>query len=168
MDVIKIFMNEHLNELTLFLQTMEPTNRTYLFRKNSMPKKKEDLRKRPPRRKSHSSISVSKTDLKFDIQPPRIQNKEYFELQLKKVKLPLVGQSSKNEFIQLVCKNITTVIKNQQKKSDKIYQDAIETNFSHEQMNPLNVIITSANSVNRRFMQMQNHLQQDLKKFLQV
>ena len=41
-------------------------------------------------------------------------------------------------------KNITAAIINQQKKSDQIYQNAIEANFSHEQMNPLNNILQNS------------------------
>ena len=49
--------------------------------------------------------------------------------------------------MQFEINNITTLIKNQQKLSDDIYQDAIEANFSHEQMNPLNNIIQNAHTV---------------------
>ena len=55
------------------------------------------------------------------------------------------------EYVHLKIKNISSLIKNQQRMSDKIYQDAIEANFSHEQMNPLNSILANSNIVYKRF-----------------
>ena len=37
-------------------------------------------------------------------------------------------------------KDVTTIVKNQMKLSDIIYQEAIENNYSHEQMTPLNLL----------------------------
>lgn len=37
-------------------------------------------------------------------------------------------------------KDVTTIVKNQMKLSDMIYQEAIENNYSHEQMTPLNLL----------------------------
>ena len=51
--------------------------------------------------------------------------------------------SSRDNFL-FELKNITAPIVNQQKKSDEIYQNAIEANFSHEQMNPLNNILQNS------------------------
>ena len=41
----------------------------------------------------------------------------------------------------MVVNRISDIIRFQQQKSDDIYQDAIEANFSHEQMTPLNCIL---------------------------
>ena len=52
--------------------------------------------------------------------------------------------------IMFTIKDISTIIKNQQKVSDDIYLDAIEANYSHEQMTPLNCILgTNAILMNR-------------------
>ena len=39
---------------------------------------------------------------------------------------------------------MTDIIEQQQAHSDKIYLEAIELNFSHEQMTPLNSIIANS------------------------
>ena len=67
---------------------------------------------------------------------------QYFEFNFSKIKTP-----NNIEAILLDIKNITAAIQNQQKKSDELYQDAIEANFSHEQMNPLNNILQNASTV---------------------
>lgn len=54
-----------------------------------------------------------------------------------------IGQGSCNYLMTLSLKNITTIIKNQLKMSDQIYQNAIEANYSHEQMTPLNLILST-------------------------
>lgn len=82
--------------------------------------------------------------------------------------LPLVGAARTKELTLFVCRNITAVIRNQQKKSDQIYQDAIETNFSHEQMNPLNIIITNSNVVNKRLHQLAPHLAPEAARLLKT
>lgn len=51
--------------------------------------------------------------------------------------------SEQEDVIMLNIKNITNIIRNQQKMSDKMYQDAIEANYSHEQMTPLNCILNT-------------------------
>ena len=75
------------------------------------------------------------------------QNKvQYFELSIKPIKLHSLPPSSSDNFL-FELKNITAAIVNQQKKSDQIYQNAIEANFSHEQMNPLNNIMQNSATV---------------------
>ena len=71
---------------------------------------------------------------------------QYFEIQLQKIEL---SESNRRvgQFVKFSLRNITAIIKNQQKQSDRIYQDAIEANFSHEQMNPLNSILANSNVV---------------------
>ena len=41
-------------------------------------------------------------------------------------------------------RELTQVIKSQQRMGDKIYRDAIEMNYSHEQMTPLNSIMNNS------------------------
>ena len=41
-------------------------------------------------------------------------------------------------------RDISNVVNGQQKMCDKMYEDAIETNYSHEQMTPLNSIINNS------------------------
>ena len=43
--------------------------------------------------------------------------------------------------LMVICQSLTTVLKQQQKKCDEMYQEAIEANYSHEQMTPLNSIL---------------------------
>ena len=55
---------------------------------------------------------------------------------------------------------ITNLIENEWQKCNRVYQDAVESNYSHEQMTPLNSIISNASLI-------QNYLgdwrKQDLK-----
>ena len=48
--------------------------------------------------------------------------------------------------------NVTQQLSDQQKRMDKTYHDAIEANFSHEQMNPLNCILINSNIIQKRFL----------------
>ena len=53
-----------------------------------------------------------------------------------------VQVNGKHQTVLLVfLQSLTTVLKQQQKKCDEIYQEAIEANYSHEQMTPLNSIL---------------------------
>ena len=47
-------------------------------------------------------------------------------------------------------KNITNLIKHQHRLYDKMYLDAIESNYSHEQMTPLNCILANSKIIYRR------------------
>ena len=44
-----------------------------------------------------------------------------------------------------------------------MYQEAIETNYSHEQMTPLNSIIGNSNIVLRRFLEIHNFAEKLMK-----
>mgnify|MGYP006893264800 CR=1 FL=1 len=66
---------------------------------------------------------------------------QYFEFDLKQVKI----QSQALTIITI--KDITGILKAQQDIIDEMYQDAIECNYSHEQMTPLNCIIASSKIV---------------------
>lgn len=46
---------------------------------------------------------------------------------------------------------ITEPIKLQQKKSDEIYQDSIQANYSNEQMTPLNIILGMSDQLSQYF-----------------
>lgn len=66
----------------------------------------------------------------------------YFEFEIK-----FVTATNKNaDFKEIVLqvREITQIVRSQQRFSDKIYQDAIESNYSHEQMTPLNSIIANS------------------------
>ena len=63
----------------------------------------------------------------------------YFSIEMRKLLLTVAGEQK--NFIMVVANKITDIIRYQQRKSDEIYQEAIEANFSHEQMTPLNCIL---------------------------
>ena len=101
------------------------------------------------RRKSLSQKSfTSMLEGKQTIFAREWENLKYFEIELKKIQLPDL-QGKLQEFILFEIKDITAAITSQQKKSDLLYQDAIEANYSHEQMNPLNNIVQNSSTVHR-------------------
>jgi hypothetical protein len=67
-------------------------------------------------------------------------------------------------------RDITNIIKSQQKLSDDMYQDAIEQNYSHEQMTPLNIILANSKILIKRFKELQKYLDElfDIKKNQQL
>ena len=70
----------------------------------------------------------------------------YLEFEMKR----LAREESKEElaeYVVLVIRDITNIIKSQQRLSDEMYQDAIEANYSHEQMTPLNCILGNSKLV---------------------
>jgi len=52
--------------------------------------------------------------------------------------------------VMLNIREISNFVKNLQKTNDKIYLDAIEANYSHESMTPLNSIIANTKIVQKR------------------
>ena len=64
----------------------------------------------------------------------------YYKFELKNV----VDQINGGRSIFLRINEVTQIFRSQQKHSDKMYQDAIEANYSHEQMTPLNCIINNS------------------------
>ena len=68
----------------------------------------------------------------------------YFEFEIKQIPhgLDSSPRSPKGGSTFLNIVDITSLIKNHQRSCDMAYQDAIENNFSHEQMTPLNPILS--------------------------
>ena len=54
----------------------------------------------------------------------------------------------------MIMQNVTTLLESQQQMCDKKYKDAIEANFSHEQMTPLNGILACSKIVLKRVVNM--------------
>ena len=78
----------------------------------------------------------------------------YFEFELKKF-------DNTNEQLNLfVIRDVSKIIKNQQHVCDQMYRDAIEANYSHEQITPLNCILANSDIVLRRVHKMVQELQQ--------
>ena len=84
----------------------------------------------------------------------------YFEFEIKLLpKTHVSDSSSKNNpsqdgsenLIILNVKDITSLIRNLKYTNDKLYLDAIEANYSHESMTPLNSIIANSRIVAKRF-----------------
>ncbi len=50
----------------------------------------------------------------------------------------------------MMIKDITGILKYQQRLSDRMYLDAIEANYSHEQMTPLNSILSNSKIIYKR------------------
>ena len=48
---------------------------------------------------------------------------------------------------------MTNILKHQQRISDEIYQEAIEANYSHEQMTPLNSILGNSSNLISDFIE---------------
>lgn len=68
-----------------------------------------------------------------------VNDVQYFEFDLKKVSLRVENKA--RELILVKVESVTRMLKQQQKLCDQIYQEAIEANYSHEQMTPLNSIL---------------------------
>ena len=70
------------------------------------------------------------------------KNIKYYEFEIQQIE-EIPNFTSEKNLTFLNIKDVTHIISSQQKKSDKIYQEAIENNYSHEQMTPLNCITNS-------------------------
>ena len=69
---------------------------------------------------------------------------EYLNLKEKEIgsfKVIIKVNKSKNQ-CDIFFDDITKILKMQQTKSDFLYQDAVESNYSHEQNTPLNIILS--------------------------
>ena len=70
----------------------------------------------------------------------------YYEIEISKING--IGNQFKDlTYINII--DVTTILKGQQKFCDSIYQEAIENNYSHEQMTPLNCINSNTNIIKR-------------------
>jgi signal transduction histidine kinase len=73
---------------------------------------------------------------------------QYFEFELKKL------DQTTEQLKLIVIRDVSSIIKNQQRLSDLMYRDAIEANYSHEQMTPLNSILANSKFALRRVIKM--------------
>ena len=64
---------------------------------------------------------------------------KYFEFKIKRITFEV--RSKPQDLLLMQVKQVTKLLKSQQRLSDEIYQEAIEANYSHEQMTPLNSIL---------------------------
>jgi hypothetical protein len=64
----------------------------------------------------------------------------------------ILSSKDNKGLIFLNIKDITAIIKGLQKIQDHVYLTAIENNFSHELMTPLNPIISSSSMLKRRLL----------------
>ena len=64
----------------------------------------------------------------------------YFEFEIQQIKDFNNKNIFQNELTILEIKDVSQIVNFQMKLSDMIYQEAIENNFSHEQMTPLNLL----------------------------
>ena len=64
----------------------------------------------------------------------------YFEFEIQQIKDFKTKNIFQNELTLLEIKDVSQIVNFQMKLSDMIYQEAIENNFSHEQMTPLNLL----------------------------
>ena len=55
-----------------------------------------------------------------------------------------LNKDPKQGIIEVRIQDISKIVKMQQSLSDKIYQSALEANYSHEQMTPLNCILSNS------------------------
>jgi signal transduction histidine kinase len=104
--------------------------------------------------KSTSKRNATHLDLHYRHEQSTLKKYDfqYFEIELKFIKI------NEEAFNLLDIRNVTNIIKNQQKLSDTMYQDAIEANYSHEQMTPLNSILGNSKIVLRRFVELHQKL----------
>lgn len=74
-----------------------------------------------------------------------LEASSYFEFELEEVKVDS-GFSEPGQ-IMLSIRDITHIVLCQKKISDKVYQDALVANYSHEQYTPLNSILNGSEIV---------------------
>ena len=147
-DIFRLHCQQNLGDLTLYFKSYAfNRGNTKLGRNHSCEFQANQIKKNKNLMKA-CSVEMNKLNLAShneDFEFNNCADIEYFEIQIRKVAIP--GLQQPIHCMQFAINNITTLIKNQQKLSDDIYQDAIEANFSHEQMNPLNNIIQNASTV---------------------
>mmetsp|Transcript_12464 Transcript_12464/g.19483 ORF Transcript_12464/g.19483 Transcript_12464/m.19483 type:complete len:108 (+) Transcript_12464:649-972(+) len=75
-----------------------------------------------------------------------VRETQFFEFEIKRVEeVPFVPGAK--QVTLLTVKDVTSLIKHQQKLSDRVYSSAIENNYSHETMTPLNCIMGNSSMV---------------------
>ena len=92
---------------------------------------------------------------------------KYIEVELRQIALVDDQSSASNQRqarqpILVVVRNLSKILMTQQKKIDEMYQEAIEKNYSHEQMTPLNCIIGNSDNLRSRFKQIHKTMQRAL------
>lgn len=68
-------------------------------------------------------------------------------MSLKKLKTKVKGRNQ--AYVLIKTRDVTRLLVGQQKICDNLYQDAIEMNYSHENMTPLNCILNNSHVVIR-------------------
>jgi hypothetical protein len=87
------------------------------------------------------------------------QNYLYYEIELSSMNNDINRDSRKARHnLAIKVRDITFLIRNQHRLYDFMYLDAIETNFSHEQMTPLNLILAHSLQIEKRFKKVYSDL----------
>ena len=76
-------------------------------------------------------------------------NFKYYEFEIEQIR-----SEDGTSIMAINIRDITSILKAQQDIIDEIYQDAIESNYSHEQMTPLNSIIGNSKIAYNRFLEL--------------
>ena len=115
-----------------------------------------------------SQCSSQMLSLKYN-QDPSLDSKQddyrrkYFEIEISQANSSILTQEEQNEknegttaqdYIIFKLKDITKMIKHQQRFSDQLYQDVIENNYSHEQMTPMGPIIAFSNILKKTLVEL--------------
>ena len=99
--------------------------------------------------KSERNLRSSSKKLVFDMNQQRKVN--YLSVEFRKIKLSVDGKDC--FFLMALIENLTPILSQQQSLSDEMYQEAIESNYSHEQMTPLNSILGCSTIVLESFQE---------------
>ena len=84
---------------------------------------------------------------------------QYFAIEIKQIELTVKEQPKRMHLMTI--HPITEILKKQQKKCDELYQEAIEANYSHEQMTPLNSILGNTHNPLDDFITFTNDFKSD-------
>ena len=89
-------------------------------------------------------------DCAGDLHKHNEENIRYYEFEIKQIK----DEESQDQMTFLSIRDITKLIVNHQNSCDMVYQNAIENNYSHEQMTPLNPIMSQSSLGKQRFIKL--------------
>ena len=78
----------------------------------------------------------------------------FFEFEIQQIKDFSNNNIFQNELTLLEIKDVSQIVNFQMKLSDMIYQEAIENNFSHEQMTPLNLLKANSSIIKSKVYNM--------------